>query len=77
MMKLFKIGDVQKAGCEKCKAFVDATFVLRDVPLSDGSCIVENVLVGVCNQCDSVTVLPQQESELVKSVIDKARLNKV
>jgi hypothetical protein len=76
-MKLFKIGDVQKAACEKCKAFVDATFMLRDVPLSDGSCIVANVLVGVCNQCGSVTVLPQQESELVKSAIAKARLKKV
>lgn len=75
-MKLFKIGDVQKVACENCKAFVNATFVLRDVPLSDGSCIVENVLVGVCNQCDSVIVLPQQESELVKSAIAKARLTK-
>lgn len=72
-MKLFRVGDTQKAACEKCEEFVDATFKLQDVPLSDNSTIVENVLVGVCNQCDSVIVLPQQETHLVKATIAKAK----
>lgn len=76
-MKLFKVGDTQKAPCEKCRTFENATFKLRDVPLSDNSAIVENALVGVCNRCDSVIFLPQQEVHLVKAAIAKAELTKI
>jgi hypothetical protein len=73
-MKLYQVNDKQKAACEKCKAFVSATFKLRDVDLSDKSDTVKNVLVGVCDICNDVIVLPHQSSVLVKKTIDKSKL---
>jgi hypothetical protein len=72
-MKTFKIGDTQKAACETCKAFENATFKLRNVPLSDGSGIIKDVLVGVCDKCNSVSILPNQSTALVKRQLDILR----
>ncbi len=59
-MKIFKVGESQKAACSNCQSFENATFQLRDVPFSDGTGVVKKVLVGVCDKCESVTVLPHQ-----------------
>jgi hypothetical protein len=72
-MKQFRVGDTQKAACEKCKTFVNATMMLRNVPLSDGNGDVKNILVGVCDKCDSVIFLPQQSTPLVKAAITEAK----
>lgn len=72
-MKIFKVGESQKAACEKCQSFENATFQLRDVPFSDGTGIVKNVLVGVCDKCDSVTVLPHQSTPAVKKQYEAKR----
>jgi hypothetical protein len=66
--------DQQKAACEICKAFVNTTFKLKDVDLSDNSATVKNVLVGFYDNCNSVIVLPHQSSDIVKGTIDKSRL---
>ena len=42
-MKIFKVGDTQKAICENCRSLENTTFVLRDVPFSDGDGVVKNV----------------------------------
>ncbi|OFC71918.1 hypothetical protein [Alteromonas confluentis] len=72
-MKIFKVGESQKAACNKCQSFENATFQLRDVPFSDGRGIVKNVLVGVCDKCDSVTVLPHQSTPAVKRQYEARR----
>lgn len=72
-MKIFKVGESQKAVCEKCQSFENATFKLRDVPFSDGRGVVKNVLVGVCDKCDSVTVLPHQSTPSVKKQYEAKR----
>lgn len=72
-MKILKVGEKEKAACSNCNAFVTVTYKLRDVPFSDGSGIVKNVLVGVCEQCDSVCVLPHQSTPVVKAELDKQR----
>ena len=72
-MKILKVGDTTKAACNTCKSFQDVTFKLRDTPFSDGSGIVKNVLVGVCNTCDSVAVLPHQSTPAVKKQLEKQR----
>ncbi|MBV1870904.1 MAG: hypothetical protein KUG76_08340 [Gammaproteobacteria bacterium] len=72
-MKIFKVGDTQKAACNQCKSFKDVTFKLRNVPFNDKSGIVKNVLVGVCNCCDSVAVLPHQSTPAVKNQLDIQR----
>jgi hypothetical protein len=69
-MKIFKVGDTQKAVCESCRSIQDAVFALRDVPFSDGSGLVKNVLVGVCSQCDAVILMPQQSAPAVKKQLD-------
>jgi hypothetical protein len=72
-MKIFKVGDTQKAMCEECKSIQNATFLLRDVPFSDGIGTVKNVLVGVCNTCDKVILTPQQSAPAIKRQLDKRR----
>lgn len=72
-MKILKVGDTKKAACNRCKSFQDVTFKLRDVPFSDGTGIVKNVLVGVCNTCDSIAVLPHQSAPAVKKQLEVQR----
>lgn len=72
-MNILKVGDTKKAACNTCESFQDVTFQLRDTPFSDDSGIVKNVLVGVCNACDSVAVLPHQSTPAVKKQLEKQR----
>lgn len=72
-MNILKVGDVKKAACEHCKAFTTATFMLRDVPFSNGAGTAKNVLVGVCNQCDQVSTLPHQSTPAIKKQLDVQR----
>lgn len=69
-MKILRVGDSQKAACDCCKSFVNVTFRLRTVPFSDGIGAVKNVLVGVCDECGSVAVLPHQSTPMIKSYVD-------
>lgn len=73
-MKTVKAGDNSKAICHKCESVVDTTFMKRDVALSDNSAMVENVLVAVCNSCDSVVALPQQSSKHVNKTIKASEI---
>ena len=72
-MKIFKVGESQKAACNKCQSFENATFQLRDVPFSDGTGVVKKVLVGVFDKCESVTVLPHQSTPAVKRQYEAKR----
>jgi len=72
-MKILKVGDTQKAACSNCEGFVQVTFKLRTVPFSDGVGVVKNLLVGVCDRCDCVVVLPHQSAPVVKKQMDAQR----
>lgn len=72
-MKIFRVGDSQKAICENCRSLENATFKLRDVPFSDGSGLVKNVLVGVCDKCGQVSILPHQSTPVVKKQLEAQR----
>jgi DNA-binding helix-hairpin-helix protein with protein kinase domain len=72
-MNVLKVGDRERAACANCEAFVSVVYCLRDVPFSDGSGLVSQVLVGVCDQCDQVCVLPQQSTPTVKRALEKQR----
>jgi len=69
----YKVGDVHSCMCENCGGITDATFRKRDVPFSDGSGIVEDILVGVCNKCDEVVLFPPQENPKVKATLERIR----
>lgn len=73
-MKIFKVGDKGRGVCYKCTSFVDTTYNLRDVSFSDGSGIVKNILVGVCDCCDSVVALPHQSTPAVKKQLNFQKL---
>lgn len=68
---IYREGENGSALCETCAKKVDTTFVRRDVPLSDHSDIVKDVLVGVCDTCDSVVAMPHQSVPRVKRTLDK------
>ena len=72
-MKIVKLEDKSTAACETCNAFVDVTYRLRDVPLSDGSEIVRDVLAGVCDICDNVCILPHQSVPNVSKTMQRQR----
>ncbi len=72
-MKILKVGDTKKAACNACESFQNITFQLKDTPFSDGSGIAKNVLVGVCDVCNSVAVLPHQSTPAVKKQLEKQR----
>ncbi|MCK9504224.1 MAG: hypothetical protein M0Q95_08575 [Porticoccaceae bacterium] len=72
-MRIFRVGDSQKVICEHCGSLESATFKLRDVPFSDGSGIVKKVLVGVCDCCDEVCVIPHQSTPAVRRQLECQR----
>jgi hypothetical protein len=72
-MKIYKVGDSVKAICDGCKAMVNATFRVRDVPFDDGSGIVKNIMAGVCEKCGEVIVIPPQSTPAIKEQIDKQK----
>ena len=69
VMNIVKVGDTARAACDTCKKFVGVTYRLRDVPLSNGVGTVKDVIAGVCDQCDSVCVLPHQSVPAVAETI--------
>ena len=73
VMKIVKVGDTARAACDPCKKFVGVTYRLRDVPLSNGVGTVKDVIAGVCDQCDSVCVLPHQSVPAVAETISRTR----
>jgi len=72
-MKILKVGDTKNAACNHCESFQNVTFTLRDVPFNDNSGTVKDVLVGICNSCDSVAVLPHQSTPAVKKQLEAQR----
>ncbi len=70
-MKIYKEGEKSKALCEKCEGLVKTTFEVRNVPFSSGKGRAKDVLVGVCDKCDSVVSIPQQSVPRVKEQREK------
>lgn len=71
-MQFFSEGDRSKAICAHCKGVRATTFAYRDVPFSDGNGIVKNILVGVCEQCDSVASIPSQSTPAISKARPKS-----
>lgn len=72
-MKIYKVGDEKQAECAVCQSFQTVTFQLRDVPFSDGSGMVKNVVAGVCKACDSVALIPFQSVPAIKKQLESQR----
>lgn len=72
-MKIIKEGDKVQMLCHTCGR-VDATHQLRDVPFSDQSGLVKNLLVAVCDSCQQVLAVPAQSAAQVTLAYKKVRL---
>lgn len=72
-MKIVKEGDTRQVVCETC-GLTDATYTLRDIPFSDGSGEVKNLLAAVCNQCNEVTSIPAQSTARIRAEFNKTRV---
>jgi hypothetical protein len=59
-MNTVREGDKKQALCEKCQSITLSTYHRRTVPINDGTGIVNNLLVGVCDICNSVVTIPHQ-----------------
>lgn len=68
-MKLHREGDRGKALCQDCGDVVATTFKRRDVPFDDGSGIVRNLLVHVCDSCGRVVGMPAQSTPAVAEAL--------
>jgi len=64
-MKLYRDGDVSRAFCSHCAKVVKTVFARRDVPFNDAKGSAKNILVGVCNVCDSVVSIPAQSTPAI------------
>lgn len=71
-MKLFNEGEKSKAICSHCNGWVTTTFKYRDVHFSDGSGLVKDILVSVCDTCDQVVATPPQSTPYIKQSRAKA-----
>lgn len=63
-MKLLQSGDKERAICDR-DGLTSITYRYRDVPFSDHSGIVRNILVGVCNVCEKVISIPPQSTPAI------------
>jgi len=70
--RLYVEGDKSKAICPHCKEIVATTFRRRDVPFSDGKGSARDILVSVCDTCDTVLAIPAQSTPAIKEARTKA-----
>jgi len=73
-MKILKEGDTSEAICERCESRVATHYEYRMVHLEESNVDVEDVLVGVCDECDSVVSIPSQSFPKLKEA--RAEKNK-
>lgn len=71
-MEIIKEGDTLQVICHTCGR-AEATHRLRDVPFSDHSGMVKNLLVAVCNGCQQVVAVPAQSAAQVKAAFTKVK----
>jgi hypothetical protein len=60
-------GDKSIAVCHECREVVDTTLKRRDVPFSDGSGVVRDILAAVCDVCGSVVAIPACSAPTIKA----------
>ncbi len=62
---MYAVGDERETYCLECGKFVKSTVRCRDVPFQSGLGIVKEILVFVCNDCDTVCAIPSQSTPAI------------
>ncbi len=70
-MKIYKVGDKDKALCEECKSLVDTTYQIRDLPIRGSENKVKGALAIVCDRCDTVCGFPHQSLARVQETVKR------
>lgn len=73
-MKLYVESEKGRAICHR-DGLVTTTFQYRDVPFSDGSGIVTDVLVALCDVCGDLVAIPPQSTPAIKAEREKANVS--
>lgn len=68
---MYKANEKSKAICTHCEKLVATTFQYRDIPFPSLTGMVNNILVAVCNECNSVVAIPAQSTEEIKNQKEK------
>lgn len=71
-MKLYRAGEKISVICTDCGLLREATFAYRDVHFSDGSGVVRNILVAVCDECGTIVATPAQSTPAIKAARETA-----
>ncbi len=65
-MRMLQEGQRGLAICPNCKGIVEIRYEYRTNHLEESDLDVENVLVGVCEECDEVVSIPAQSTPKLK-----------
>ncbi len=74
MKSIVTEGTVEKAPCEVCQRFVQATYAYGPVEM-DGV-VVEDVMRGTCNNCGTVVALTPQSAHRFKTAFEDRNLRR-
>ena len=66
-LKFWIKGDQSEALCHICETWREITFTRRSFFLEQSNVDVKEVLVGVCNTCDTTISIPHQSSRKLKA----------
>ena len=66
-MEEWKEYDRGAAICSFCEEQVIVVFKRRDLSYPAKNTIINNILVGICTQCDHIISIPQQSVEKIKN----------
>ena len=66
MESIYNPGDKSRAICEGCAKVVATTFVYRDIAFDDGSGVVRDILVAVCDACEAIAAVPAQSPPAIR-----------
>lgn len=70
-MKIWKDGERSRAICPRCERRTGIQFGRRTVELSAPAVKAEDVLVGVCLECDGIAVIPRQSTPRLKEAVER------
>ncbi len=69
---IFIAGGKSVSTCKRCLKAVSTTFRFRDVPSLHTNGNVENILVGVCDDCGDVVSVPYPTVSKIKEQIARS-----
>jgi len=72
-MKIWKQGDESRAICPICERRTNVVFASRRVEIEEPvPHSIDDILVGVCRECDGIALIPHQSTSRLKEDFTKA-----